>query len=719
MIRGLLGCWAAMAFLGSRLAAAEHTQPAWSSMRVLPLKNYPSGLHMVQLGPNGQAHGLLLHRRRSSVSVLRFVPKGQREAIGAPRRPNDPPMVPEVRMDDTTITGLPHSVLSLAIPTIGQRAVVLSGPKPRLNILRDDGQGPLVEERIVELLPGRLLSDIPMKVLDDGAYLLVAFREGIQRVPLRPGQDPEWLLPKERLSIQAWDQVDLDGDGQDDLVDWGRQRNGEMSLRWKPMLPQAALGLRQQLRLDADLRAEGYKVFPSANGPAHIVALPSVGSKDLRVYGLERGESSELGQQQQVSLPERGLWTGMKLEDTPSLILADQTAPRLLVWSLGQDGFRYRDSWPGVSKVRAMVSAQDRLLIYQDKAADLLVSYWQNGRLTFPTAWDESPDPGRRILHLERVGSEVWWVRKFVNHLELHRWHDNAAEPVVVKFRDMANKIEKVRWLGGSTLMVQEKFSTKTSLLGLKEDGSVSKITAPHLDKADFSQFRLIDLGNGQLRPARLVEGALQWLDEEGKATDQVMLDDGAALAALHMVDEQHALALEKGGERIHRMKTDDGGILRSQNTIDMPGGRNLIFDPVLGLMFDREQDLMRLHDGAPWTLSLKQVIDYLPGEELDEAGIHRLHKLDMNGDGSDELVVFDHAQHRVSLYSPAHDFVQMASWQVFSDELYPYGYRDEELRPEPRFIAAGDFDGDGRQDLFLVSQDRLLIYFAQSAEEL
>ena len=79
--------------------------------------------------------------------------------------------------------------------------------------------------------------------------------------------------------------------------------------------------------------------------------------------GLERGESSELGQQQQLSSPKRGVWTGMMLDETPSLILADSTAPRLMVWSLSEDGFSYRDVWPGVSKVRGMVAAQDRLIL--------------------------------------------------------------------------------------------------------------------------------------------------------------------------------------------------------------------------------------------------------------------------------------------------------------------------------------------------------------------
>ena len=275
-------------------------------------------------------------------------------------------------------------MVSVRIPGVGKRAVVLSGPRPRLNILRDNGSGPLEEERVIDLLPGRPLSFIPMALVAGGDYVLVPFREGIQRVPLTPGASPEWLSPKERLTIQYWDQVDLDGDKVVDLVDWGRERNGEMTIRWKPISPDGSLGLRQGLRLAEDLRAEDYELFGNANGPASIVALPSSGSKDLRIYALQRDEESELGKQQQVSLPTRGHWTGMMLGKTPSLVLADSSAPRLLVWSLSADGFAYRDAWPGVSKVRSLVSAQDRLFILRDNAADLMVSYWQDGRLTFP-----------------------------------------------------------------------------------------------------------------------------------------------------------------------------------------------------------------------------------------------------------------------------------------------------------------------------------------------
>ena len=148
-----------------------------------------------------------------------------------------------------------------------------------------------------------------------------------------------------------------------------------------------------------------------------------------------------------------------------------------------------------------------------------------------------------------------------------------------------------------------------------------------------------------------------------------------------------------------------------------MPGGVDLRFDPVLGLLFDRQQHIMRPSASAPWTSTSKKVVNRLPA--CAGNGRCRYSSHAKNGPlpaiGIDELIAFDNGQHRITVYSPLHDFAELISWQVFSDDQYPYGYRDEELeKAEPRLIAAGDFEGDGRYDLMLISQDRWLIYLGQ-----
>jgi hypothetical protein len=51
-------------------------------------------------------------------------------------------------------------------------------------------------------------------------------------------------------------------------------------------------------------------------------------------------------------------------------------------------------------------------------------------------------------------------------------------------------------------------------------------------------------------------------------------------------------------------------------------------------------------------------------------------------------------------------------TWKVFEDRKYPYdGGDSKDLVAEPRRIAGLDADGDGRRDLVMVSQDRLVVY--------
>jgi hypothetical protein len=87
-----------------------------------------------------------------------------------------------------------------------------------------------------------------------------------------------------------------------------------------------------------------------------------------------------------------------------------------------------------------------------------------------------------------------------------------------------------------------------------------------------------------------------------------------------------------------------------------------------------------------------------------DESVYYSGTSADLDADGSGDLAVLDADLHGVQLHA-APDFARALAFPVF--ELSD---ADSDLR-EPREIAAGDVDGDGRIDLVVIAFDRVLVY--------
>jgi hypothetical protein len=102
----------------------------------------------------------------------------------------------------------------------------------------------------------------------------------------------------------------------------------------------------------------------------------------------------------------------------------------------------------------------------------------------------------------------------------------------------------------------------------------------------------------------------------------------------------------------------------------------------------------------------------------VKEATIHRILATDVTGDGQDEVVLCDDKRHQLTVLGRSDKGLSpLSSWTIFEDRTYPYGGQDGAQVPEPRAIVGFDADGDSRQDLALLCQDRLIIYMARETK--
>jgi hypothetical protein len=222
-----------------------------------------------------------------------------------------------------------------------------------------------------------------------------------------------------------------------------------------------------------------------------------------------------------------------------------------------------------------------------------------------------------------------------------------------------------------------------------------------------------------RLRLGRLTDGVLQWLDDKLQPIDQVMLADGRKLAGFVPLGTGEAVALEQGGLFLHRLKIETSGMVKTIDDEKILGATALRRDAVLGLFLVDGDHVTRLHAGRPWELKLIDTLDGRIGRPsgVKEATVHRVSATDVDGDGVDELVMYDDRRHQLTLLrrnnqDDKHEMESIASWQVFEDRKYPYGDDPSAAPvPEPRAVLAFDADGDAQRELALLSQDRLVIY--------
>jgi hypothetical protein len=426
-----------------------------------------------------------------------------------------------------------------------------------------------------------------------------------------------------------------------------------------------------------------------------------------------------------LSLVGRAAWTGFLLNDVPVLVTTGPDQPRLEIFSLARDGWVARGDFPAVRGIKALAAPMadpGSLLIWADDAPDLYRSDWENERLTYPMPMIQSAESeDRRIVALSRTGDTVWWAQKVEGDLDVYHWSADAKHPVKTRFEGIGGDYSGVNRLNDRTLLLMETYARDPKLAVLQEDGTVNVSEPARLRRSRLEEFFPV-MVDEEPRIGRLTDGVWQWLNENLQAIDQIMLPQDLQMAAYLPLAGGNAWVLEQGGRTLHSMEPDEAGIPRAEDRHTLPGGTGLIEDPYLGLILHGNDQLVRLAAGAPWDLVLAESIDSRVGRPtgVREATIHRVFTADLTGDGRQEVIFSDDRRHHLTALTLGEEGLSpLISWQVFEDRSYPYGVSEgrNTTVEEPRALVGMDINGDGRQDLAMLSHDRLVIYLARENE--
>jgi hypothetical protein len=727
-------------FAESSAAPAIRPFDGWEGMRVIPIDGRAERLLVADLGHDGRDDVILVNTRQARLDIYRWLPAGDRarEDKTDPERPNELPLAPEwahgeVSIDELPVDAVAHDIDGDKRPEL----LVLTNPSNRVAIYSQAADKP-VDAKNAWKKTGEwnLLTGTPtgksgcllVRDLPGGRHeLLVSYEQGIQQLPLVLGSRAVWLAPRETRSRLDWSLADLDGDGDDDLVEWSNV--ARQVVRWYETAAAGALLPAQTLY---DQNVESLRTAASASGKADILLLGGSDKGVLRRYQLARGEATEVGRQDALPLANaaRRGWCGIQVGDgaekTPAIVAVDSAQPRLRVHRLGADGWLAEETFPsigGIKSLAAPAAVPGTLLVWAKDAADLHRCRWENGRLTYPQPWEQE-GKDRKIVALDSIGATVWWAQRVGSDLDLFVWQPDEKEPVKTRYAGLGPKVEQVVWLGGDMLLVQDAFAPAGRLVTLGKDGKPGVSAPALLAKMDAGEYAALEV-NGRLRKARLTDGVLQWLGDDLHPVDQVMLTEGQKIGSYLPIagtTPAEAWALEQGGGFLHRLRADDAGVMRVAKSVKPPAGTSLRWDPVLGSMLVDQERVMRLSQGQPWELKLLESVDGRIGRRsgVSESTIHRILVTDLDGDASDDVALCDDRKHQLTALLRKPEVLERSvSWQVFEDRKYPYdGGESKDLVSEPRRIAGLDADADGDRDLAMLSQDRLVIYLGRDDEK-
>ncbi len=722
MVRHATGTLLFCCLLNLQICGAQF--PGWQGLRVIEQKGRPTLLRAADLDGDGREELIVVNSRSSRLDIY-----AKREADSAAAKssvdelnPNELPLAPDFEHKELQLEHVPQDVIAKDLDGDDRPELVVLVSSPNQVLVYKLAEEKWSKQYKIDLLEGdvpRRRESLLIRSPEDGQFeLLVSMDNGIQQLDLKPGGQAKWFTPREKRGRLAWWLADLDGDGDQDLIEQTRESNE--SVRWYQATKSGALLPAAVLH---DRAAKDVEVL-RAGATTQLAVIDGTVSGILRRYELADGEESPFGRQLPLALEDgmKAVWCGMRQGEHRALVVADSEAPRLLSYGLDANGWQTEQAFPALTDIQAIQplgSQPGTVLLWTKDAADLRMSRWEAGRLSYPEPWSQAEDvDDRKILALDSVGEITWWVQKVGRDLDLYLSRPDSQEHIKTRFPAIGSKADQVLWIGDDRLLVKETHGRALKLINL--DGKKAKASSPtHLKKATLSEFKLFAVGE-DVRLARMTDGVLQWLGDDLRSQEQIMLPQGQKLSDYVVVSETSGWALQHDSPYVHRIEINDARLSRSVERIKIAEGQKLRDDPVLGMLLIGNDRVTRLDEGKPSELKLVDLIDERVAQSggVKKTRFHRLSTTDIDRDGYDDLLLIDELEHRLTVLGEeaekADGILQpKISWPVFDDKVYPYTDQSDNLVKEPRAILAADFDGDESQDLAILCHDRLLIYLA------
>lgn len=659
--------------------------------------------------------------------------------------------------DSVTVSDDIHDILPMDFDGDGLVDLVYTGRRTGLNVIFQTAPGKWEKSSRYDKY-GVFPHDGTLCAADvdgDGKQDLVALVQGGRALVFKGGAGKRDLGVPDAVGVanaaaQYLRVRDFDGDNKPDLLFVATGASGERNLSIRTQLkdgsfgPEHAitLGLAQPALADFGKGAGDFATIGEKTGELRLVHL---GDREP-----SKDDRAEL-QPQIVRPPVSGTaglltvladLTGSGRKD---VVIADTEGSSLYAYARSADGRLGEDTaYPSLLAVSSLATLRlpgdkaDRIVVCSAREKTAGLSEFKDGRLTFPAPLPLATEPfaaATIALGKDATRSVVCATRDGQRfNLEVLSWDDatKSWKSRIVKLGTMGRDpsgmlVRDINGDGREDILVfvprePVRFimqSADGSLEEAAKDDPVRKsqfdgINAENLGFGDFdgdgkedilvartgfvraysvsadNKIRLIDQANAKNPADNLGVPALVDTDGDGKP-ELVAYDAGSA-----------SLQVFPKKDGLHRYRSS---IFLGKN------------EPMQILASGAGKDAALMIAGARqvWNIPLtgKQWIadaTSIARSAVKDARFYRMTTANLTG--AQDIAVIDGANDSIEIFAPGEKdaLSSVTSFRVFSDErLVSRGGSDKKV--EPSEIIGGDFDGDGLDDLAVLSQDRLLLY--------
>ncbi|CAN5841435.1 VCBS repeat-containing protein [soil metagenome] len=551
--------------------------------------------------------------------------------------------------------------------------------------------------------------------------------------------------------------VDLDGDGADDLAIL--TGNDEAPIRVRFSRAGGTLGPEERFRIESP-RAIAYGEIDGQPG-AELLTIESQSGR-VRAFTLEDGsEEADDRRGRLIFYPlPQGNTRGRSLalgdldgDGRQDVVVTDPESAQFFVHLQGAEGegLGTCQTFPGLAGGKLLRLAdldgdgRDEVYVLSEKERQIGRSRLADGRLTFPTrlptggepvaleAADLDGDGTPELLYVTRDTDQPERAKGYSLRALKHegdgrftpfQWSSSPSVPI----EGLSGAPEALRVLdvdgdGRLDILVFDPYGPPVLLLGRDEGEPPSRssagagplagirsgaLTVSELDEAPT----LLVAQNSFIRQIELDDSG-QWQVTDQYNTGRSSAQAQAALAIDTNGDGEQEIAVLDRTSRSLLFLDRQGGVFRPGptlpiGTIDFQGLH------VADLDGDGTDDLLIAGTekfGVVLTGSrgrqLKGIASY--ATTRTDARLSDLIVGDLNSSGRADVILTDTIEHFIEILAVSDpiELERALAFKVFEQK----SFRNLSDLLEPREIALGDVDGDGRTDLILIVHDRVLIY--------